>query len=76
MDRRYFLLAACALAAVPHARAQPPDKVRRIGFLALRSRSTASRPDAHYDAFVDGMRGLGYVEGKNLVIEWRFAEGK
>lgn len=73
-DRRYFLLAACALAAAPGAHAQQPDKVWRVGFLALRSRSTPSRPDAHYDAFVAGMRDLGYVEGKNLAIEWRFAE--
>ena len=51
-------------------------KVARIGFLAARSRSTASNPDPYYDAFVQGMRDLGYVEGKNLVIEWRFADGK
>jgi putative ABC transport system substrate-binding protein len=55
--------------------AQQPG-VRRIGFLAIRSRSTPSNPDAYYDAFVQGMRELGYVEGKNLTIEWRFAEGK
>ena len=56
--------------------AQQPSKVRRIGFLATRSRSTASDPDIFYDAFVQGMRELGYIEGKNLAIEWRFAEGK
>ena len=50
--------------------------VRRIGFLGVRSRSTPSNPDAHYDAFVQGMGELGYVEGKNLLIEWRFADGK
>lgn len=76
LQRRNLLLAACALAVAPVARGQKTDKVSRIGFLALRSRSTASRPDAHYDAFVAGMRDLGYVEGKNLVIEWRFADGK
>jgi putative ABC transport system substrate-binding protein len=74
--RRHFLIATSALLAAPFVRAQKPDKVWRIGFLALRSRPTASRPDTHYDAFVAGMRDLGYVEGKNLVIEWRFADGK
>ena len=48
--------------------AQQP-KVRRIGFLGVRSRSTPSNPEPYYDAFVQGMRQLGYVEGKNLVIE-------
>jgi len=56
--------------------AQQPGMVRRIGFLAIRSRSTPSNPDAYYDAFVQGMRELDYVERKNLAIEWRFAEGK
>jgi putative ABC transport system substrate-binding protein len=53
-----------------------PGMVRRIGFLAIRSRSTPANPDAYYDAFVQGMRELGYVEGKNLTIEWCFAHGK
>jgi len=73
--RRQFLIGASALLASPYAHAQKPP-IRRVGFLALRSRSTAARPDAYYDAFVAGMRELGYVEGKNFVIEWRFAEGK
>lgn len=52
------------------------QKVWRIGFLAARSLSTESNPDAYYDAFTQEMRSLGYAEGKNLVIEWRSAEGK
>jgi translation elongation factor P/translation initiation factor 5A len=35
-----------------------------------------SNPDVYYDAFVDQLAKLGYVEGKNLAIEWRFADGK
>lgn len=50
-------------------------KLRRIGFLAVRSRSTPAHPDSYYDAFVAGMHDLGYVEGRNLAIEWRFADG-
>ena len=63
--------------AVPRVSfAQAPGKVARIGFLGARSRSTPSNPDVYYEGFLQGMRDLGYVEGRNLVIEWRFAEGK
>jgi putative ABC transport system substrate-binding protein len=76
MNRRDTLLALLALGAAPLAAfAQQTGKVWRIGFLATRSRSTSSNPDVYYDAFVLKMRELGYVEGKNLVIEWRFADG-
>jgi putative tryptophan/tyrosine transport system substrate-binding protein len=49
--------------------------LRRIGFLGPGSRSTAATPDENVDAFVKGMRDLGYVEGKNLVMDWLFADG-
>lgn len=75
--RRLFLLTlGAALAAPPGAYGQRDGGFRRIGFLANRSRSTASNPDVYYDAFVDQLAKLGYVEGKNLSIEWRFADGK
>ena len=45
----------------------------RIGYLGFPSRSANS---ARNEAFRQGLRELGYVEGKNIVIEWRFAEGK
>jgi len=75
--RRRLLIAlgAGVLAAPLASFSQQPGNVRRIGFLAVRSRPTPSNPD-YYDAFVRGMRELGYVEGKNLVIEWRYADGK
>jgi len=53
--------------------AQQEQKVRRIGFLSGVSRSFLS---SRIDAFRLGLRDLGYVEGKNIAIEWRFAEGK
>ena len=76
--RRRLLIAlgAGALTATLGAFAQPPGKVRRIGGLAVRSRSTPSNPEIFYDSFTQGMRELGYVEGKNIVIEWRFADSK
>ena len=55
------------------AQAQQPKKVSRIGYVAGASRSTIS---ARIEAFRQGMRELGYVEDKNIVIEWRFGEGK
>ncbi len=70
-------MTAGALMAAPLAAfAQAPNKVARIGFLGARSRSTPSNLDRGYDAFVSGMRDLDYIEGRNLAIEWRFAEGK
>lgn len=76
-NRRKLVIALglCALDPSLSAFAQKQDKVRRIGFLAVRPRSTPSSPDVLYDAFVWRMRELGYVEGKNLIIEWRFADG-
>ena len=55
------------------AEAQQPAKVPRIGFLAAGSTSAIA---ARVEAFRRGLRELGYVEGKNIVIEWRHAEGK
>ena len=55
------------------AMAQQPAKVPRIGFLATVSPSTISD---RVEAFRQGLRELGYVEGKNIVIEWRYEEGK
>jgi putative ABC transport system substrate-binding protein len=74
MDRRRFLLTSLAGAlAVPlGADAQQAGKVYRIGFLWD---SPAAFPDA-IDAFRQGLRDLGYVEGQNTVIEYRWAEGK
>jgi putative ABC transport system substrate-binding protein len=53
--------------------AQQPTKVPRIGYLTGASSSAVSHRTG---AFRQGLRDLGYVEGKNIVIEWRFAERK
>lgn len=78
LERRRLLaaLGLCMLAAPLHVVAQQLVKIRRIGFLATRSRSTSANPEVYYDAFVAGVRALGYVDGKNLTIEWRYAEQK
>jgi len=74
MDRRAFIgtLAGGLVAAPLVAEAQQAAKVARIGLLAT-NRAVAPR---HVDAFLQGLRDLGYVEGRNLVIEYRDAEGK
>ena len=66
-------LCALLLALYLPAQAQQPKKVSRIGYLTGVSPSTNS---TRHEAFRQGLRGLGYVEGKNIVIEWRSAEGK
>jgi putative tryptophan/tyrosine transport system substrate-binding protein len=73
VQRRHFLITAWALLAAPPAGAQQAAKAARIGYLA--NFPPAAYPQQH-EAFLQGLRDLGYVEGRNLVIEYRFAEGK
>ena len=62
------------LASVDLYSAQQPTKIARIGYLsAAASLSTIS---ARTEAFRQGLRAPGYVEGKNVVVEWRSAAGK
>ena len=65
-----LLLALC----LP-AEAQQPTKIPRIGYLIVIG-SSLSTSSARIEAFRQGLRELGYVEGKNIIIEWRSAEGK
>jgi putative ABC transport system substrate-binding protein len=68
-----FVLSALLLALCLPAEAQQPAKVPRIGWLGAGSPSNQL---ARTEAFRQGLRALGYVEGKNIVIEYRHAEGK
>ncbi len=65
----FVTLAPCGAVAA----AQPPAKVPRIGYLAPASLSALA---VRTEGFRQGLRELGYVEGKNIVIDWRSAEGK
>jgi putative ABC transport system substrate-binding protein len=68
-----LLLVGLALASVHLAEAQQPKKIPRIGYLGVLSASAAA---GRIEAFRQGLRELGYVEGKNIVIEYRHADGK
>jgi putative ABC transport system substrate-binding protein len=68
-----FALSAMLFALSFPAEAQQPAKISRIGFLTT---TPLSANLARIEAFRQGLRELGFVEGKNIVIEWRFAEGK
>jgi len=74
VTRKVFSLALCALLLalnVPTA-AQQATKIPRIGFLGGSPSGSATR----IEAFRQGLRELGYVEGKNIIIEWRYSEGQ
>jgi putative ABC transport system substrate-binding protein len=75
VSKGVFSSALCAmfLALCVSAEAQPPKKVPRVGFLIGGSASATS---GRTEAFRQGLRELGYVEGKNIVNEYRYAEGK
>ena len=75
MNRRDTILALVAFAAAAGSRASlaQPGKIWRVGFLSLAAPSPTS---PNIVAFLKGLRELGYVEGRNLVVEWRFADGK
>src|SRR5262245_46519901 len=67
-----MLLSGTVIAWPLAARAQQPERVHRIGLL-----ETTSRPlnAANFEAFRQALRELGYIEGRNLVIEYRSADG-
>jgi putative ABC transport system substrate-binding protein len=68
-----WLLATIFLATASFAHAQQPTKVSRIGLLHA---GTPESPSRRIEALRQDLRELGYVEGKHIIIEYRFAEGK
>jgi len=68
-------LSVCALLVAPSfaVEAQQPTKIPRIGYL---SPGDANGSSASVEPFQQGMRELGYIEGKNILVEYRYAEGK
>jgi putative ABC transport system substrate-binding protein len=75
MDRRMWLRGSLGVLVAPlAAEAQQAAKVARIGFLAT-NLASSSQQEQH-EAFLLGLRDLGYVEGRSVAIEYRNAEAK
>jgi hypothetical protein len=66
-----FVVLILVVGSAAIAEAQQQAKLPRIGLLRA-----GSPPDPFVEAFREGLRDLGYVEGKNIVIEYRWAEGR
>ena len=74
MRRRCFLRLLAFASALPSTpRAQSTGRARRIGFVSGASAASAAEV---LKGFTEGMRALGYTEGKDFTMEWRFAEGR
>ena len=77
MNRRNAMFALLALGAAPYSSvAQQQSKVWRIGFLIGFRRPASFDSSVTFSGILRGLRDLGYVEGKNSVFEWRFAENR
>ncbi len=76
ITRRRVLIALAAGIGLPSeaTHAQPAARVPRVGFLALRRPSDS--PGDQFAGFAEGLRALGYVEGRDVVVERRYADGR
>ncbi len=71
-----FLIFAIVYLFVLPAEGQQQNRIPRIGYLSRGLKPTATTPDLKADAFLQKLRDLGYVEGKNIQVEFYYAEGK
>ena len=70
-----FLVVACSvLASFQLAEAQQAKKIPRIGYVS--GTGDPNTPGHQVEAFRQGLRDLGYIEGKNILVEYRYIEGK
>jgi len=80
MNRNIFSVVLCVLPLMRsfQAEAQQPKSIPRIGYLSRDLHPADSRAPAprNLEAFRQGLQELGYIEGKNIIVEYRYAEGK
>jgi hypothetical protein len=78
MIRKIFvwILTSMQLVIIPLADAQQTQRITRIGFLQRRAAPTPANPDPLAEAFLQGLREIGYVDGKNIKLEHRYADGQ
>src|SRR5215831_16054121 len=76
MKNKITVLTLCTMlfAVCLPASAQQPKKVPRIGYVS--GSGDLSNPGPLVEAFRQGLRDLGYTDGKNVLVEYRYAEGK
>jgi putative tryptophan/tyrosine transport system substrate-binding protein len=75
-EEKNTVLALCAILFAIHvsAEAQQPAKIPRVGWVS--GSGDSNTPGPQVEAFRQGLRDVGYIEGKNMVVEYRYAEGK
>jgi ABC-type uncharacterized transport system substrate-binding protein len=71
-----WLLATILLTTALPAQGQQARTIPRIGFVSGRSSPTRANPDSNSEAFRQGLRDYGYIVGKNIVVDYRYLEGK
>src|SRR5262245_36543793 len=69
----FFLLATLLLVTAPPAEGQQPTKIPRIGYVS--GGGDVNTPERSVEAFRQVLRELGYIDGKNILVEYRYAEG-